>query len=194
MADASSTAVRASRATRRSIGWVMSSSRVAIGLAVYRDFLTPPPPARYRWPVVNPELLVRGAAIVIGLLFGAIGTTAMLASLGVFGDGRMSIETSWVGVVAGLAFVFGGLAVIVGYGVAGGTGLEDDVAMGTGRRVRVVQYLLALGVTVSLAMIATWAAFGSGAPRVASQIGSVALWLFVGVLAITGVRRLIRRR
>jgi hypothetical protein len=155
--------------------------------------LTPPPPTRYRWPVVNPELLVRGAAIVIGMLFGALGTTAMLASLGVF-DGSMSRGPSWVGVVAGLAFVFGGLALIVGYGVAGGAALEDDVAMGTARRVRVIQYLLGLGVAVSLAMIATWAALGSNARGVSSGVASAALWLFVIVLAVTGVRQLMGRR
>ena len=144
--------------------------------------------------MVNPELLVRGGAIVIGLLFGAIGTTAMLASLGVFGNASMSAGASWVGLVAGLTFIFGGLAVIVGYGIAGGAGLEDDAAVGTGRTVRVVQFLLSLGIAVSLAMIATWAAFASGGRGLASSAGSAALWLFVGVLAVTGSRRLRRRR
>ena len=142
--------------------------------------------------MVNLELWVRGAAIVIGVLFGGLGTVAMLASLGVF-DGWMSAGPSWVGVVAGLAFVLGGLAIIVGYGMAGGAALEDDVAVGTGRRVRIVQYVLALGVAVSLAMIATWAALGSRTHG-ASSAATAALWLFVIVLAVTGIRQLLRRR
>jgi hypothetical protein len=113
--------------------------------------------------MVNPELLVRGAAIAIGLLFGVIGTLVMLTTLGVFGDGWVSQDTRWVGVVAGLTFVLGGLAVIVGYGIAGGAALEDDAQMGTSPGVRVVQYLLGLGVAISLATIATWALFGSSA-------------------------------
>jgi len=141
--------------------------------------------------VVNLELWVRGAAIVIGVLFGALGTVAMLASLGVFAGASMG--PSWVGVVAGLAFVLGGLAIIVGYGMAGGAALEDDVAVGTGRRVRIVQYVLALGVAVSLAMIATWAALGSRTHG-ASSAATAALWLFVIVLAVTGIRQLLRRR
>jgi len=167
---------------------------VSIGLAVYRDFLTPTLPARYRWPVVNAELWVRGAAIVIGILFGALGTAAMLASLGVFSGESTTAAPSWVGVVAGLTFVFGGLAIIVGYGVAGGAALEDDVAMATGRRVRIIQYLLGLAVAVSLATIATWAALASGGRGVSSRAASAALWLFVIVLAIMGSRQLMRRR
>ena len=143
--------------------------------------------------MVNLELWVRGAAIVIGVLFGALGTVAMLASLGVFADASMAIAPSWVGVVAGLAFVLGGLAIIVGYGIAGGAALEDDIALGTGRRVRVIQYLLALGVAVSLAMMATWATLGSRTYG-ASSAASAALWLFVLVLAVTGIRQLLRRR
>jgi hypothetical protein len=155
--------------------------------------LTPTTPTRYRWPVVNLELWVRGAAIVIGVLFGAVGTAAMLASLGVFGGRSVDVGPSWVGVVGGLTFVLGGLAIIVGYGIAGGAALENDVAMGTGRRVRIIQYLLGLGVAVSLAMIATWAALGVGT-RSTSGAACAALWLFVIVLAITGIRQLMRRR
>jgi hypothetical protein len=113
--------------------------------------------------VVNPELLVRGAAIVIGLLFGAIGTFVVLAVLGVVGDGWISADTRWVGVLAGLTFILGGLAVIVGYGIAGGARLDDDATMGTPPGVRVVQYLLGLSIAIALATMATWALFGSSA-------------------------------
>jgi hypothetical protein len=148
--------------------------------------------ARYRWRVVNPELLVRGAAIVIGLLFGAIGTIVVLTTLGVFGDARRVDGTPWVGLAAGLTFILGGLAVIVGYGVAGGAGLEDDVAMGTRLRVRVVQFLLGLGAAIALAMIATWAALSSSARGLSAGAAAAVLWLFVGALGIDGIRRLMR--
>src|SRR5438094_6283078 len=86
-------------------------------VGVYRRFLTPTPRPRYRWRVLNPELVVRGAAIAIGLLFGAIGTMVILATLGVFGHGAVSVDARWIGIVAGLAFILGGLGAIVTYGI-----------------------------------------------------------------------------
>ena len=69
--------------------------------------------------MANPEALVRGAAIVVGLLFGALGLFVTLMALGVFGGGWTSGATpTWVGLAVGLVFTLGGLAVIVDYGIA----------------------------------------------------------------------------
>lgn len=143
--------------------------------------------------MANPEMLMRGAAIVVGLLFGALGLFVTLMALGVFGGGWASGATpAWVGLAVGLVFTLGGLAVIVGYGIAGGAALDvPDVPLG----VRALQYLLGLGIAVSMAMFMTWAAFGAPA-RKASTVAAVAsllLWLFVGVMGVVGFRRLLRR-
>src|SRR5438105_4685755 len=74
-------------------------------------FLTPPESARYRWRVGDRNQLSPGAAIVIGVFFGAMGTFVLLQALGTFGPARLSDGTPpWVGVVAGLLFLLGGLA------------------------------------------------------------------------------------
>ena len=143
--------------------------------------------------MANPEALVRGAAIVVGLLFGALGLFVTLMALGVFGGGWASGATpTWVGLAVGLAFTLGGLAVIVDYGIAGGSALDAaEVPVG----VRTLQYLLGLGIAVSLAMFVTWAAFGAAArtPSTAAAVGSVLLWLFVAVMGVIGLRSLLRR-
>ncbi len=43
--------------------------------------------------MANPEALVRGAAIVVGLLFGALGLFVTLMALGAFGGGWASGAT-----------------------------------------------------------------------------------------------------
>jgi hypothetical protein len=143
--------------------------------------------------MANPEALVRGAAIVVGLLFGALGLFVTLMALGVFGGGWASGATpTWVGLAVGLAFTLGGLAVIVDYGIAGGSALDAAEVPGG---VRTLQYLLGLGIAVSLAMFVTWVAFGTAArtPSTAAAAGSVLLWLFVAVMGVISLRRLLRR-
>jgi hypothetical protein len=143
--------------------------------------------------MANPEALVRGAAIVVGLLFGALGFFVTLMALGVFGGGWASGATpTWVGLAVGLVFILGGLAVIVDYGIAGGSALD---AAGVPLGVRTLQYLLGLGIAVSMAMFLTWVAFGATArePSTAAAAGSVLMWFFVAVIGVIGVRRLLRR-
>src|SRR5204862_555531 len=66
-----------------------------------------------------------------------------------------------------------------------------DVPVG----VRALQYLLGLGIAVSMAMFVTWVAFGAAAnkPSTAAAAGSVLLWLFVAVMGVIGLKRLLRR-
>jgi hypothetical protein len=64
----------------------------------------------------------------------------LLLALGTFGDTHLTDGTPpWVGIVAGLAFVLGGLAMIVGYGVAGGVAPDGDLPPGTPTVVRLVR-------------------------------------------------------
>ena len=152
-----------------------------------------------------------GGAIVIGLLCGAMGTLVMLLALGA-GEGRMSDGTPpWVLVCGGLAFVLAGLAIIVGYGIAGGVTPDGDLLPGTPFAVRLVQYLLGLGIVALLASIASWVAFGGGSRhfagsgpfisgavnealgRTAFGIGAALAWAFMALMIVVSVKRLRRR-
>lgn len=150
-----------------------------------------------------------GGAIVIGVFFGVMGTIVILIARGAFGPGHLSDGTPpWVGIAAGALFVLGGLALIVGYGVAGGVAANGDLPPGTSRGVRFVQTALGLGIIALLASIASWIAFGAGSRhfrgsgpfisgpvnemlgRAMFGIGAVLMWLFMAVILIVAVNRL----
>lgn len=153
------------------------------------------------------------AAIAMGVVFGAMGTLIMLMILG--GMPMAGDTPRWVGLLVGFVFVLGGLAVIVGYAVAPRVAPDGDFVPGTPFGVRLVQYLLGLGIGVSLALVASWVAFGPGtrefggsmgvggvavgdrsgetSGRVAFGIGAVLMWLFTAALAVVGFKRLRRR-
>lgn len=151
-----------------------------------------------------------GGAVVVGLFCAGIGVLVILAVLGVFGPAPLTRGTPlWVGVLAGLMFVQAGLAVIVGYAVAGGADRDGDLPPGTPFRVRLTQYLLGLGITVSLALIATWIALGAGGRdcqvtglisaeadetvcRVVFGIGALLTWAFAVVVSVISCKRLQR--
>src|SRR5262249_33162636 len=114
----------------------------------------------------------------------------------------------WVAMAAGVMFVLAGLAIIVGYGVAGGVTDDGDLPPGTPRAVRLVQTALGLGITALLASIATWVAFGSGSRhfsgsgpfisgsmnemlgRAAFGVGAILMWVFMAVMIVVSVKRL----
>jgi hypothetical protein len=141
-----------------------------------------------------------------------MGTLIMLLGLGVVGGLKPTDAPPWVVICGGFLFVLAGLAVIVGYGVANGMAPDGDLAPETPLAVRAVQYLLGLGITVGLSVIATWIAFapgerhftgtsplGSGpvreaTGRVAFGVGAVLSWTFSVVLAVTSLKRLRRAR
>ena len=153
-----------------------------------------------------------GGAIAIGLFMGAMGTLVVLIALGAFGEGRLSDGTpTWVGVVAGLVFVVGGLAMIVGYGIAGGVGPDGGLPPGTPLAVHIVQGALGIGIASMLGAIASWVAFGPGVRhfsgtglffgeavnetigRTVFGIGAVLIWVFVVAMIAVSVKRLRRR-
>jgi hypothetical protein len=150
--------------------------------------------------------------LVLGVACSLVGGIVMLLALGHFGAPPLAEGTPpWIGVLGGLVFVLGGLALVVGYTVAGGSTADGDLPPGTPFGVRLAQYLLGLGITTSLALIASWVAFGPG-PRqfrstgtlgglVAGEtfgravfgFGAVLVWLFVAALSVGGLRRLGRK-
>jgi hypothetical protein len=83
----------------------------------------------------------------------------------------------WVGVLAGLAFVFGGLAVVIQTCVRIAPAPGGDLPPGTPFWVRTTLGLLSLGIVVSLATIATWIAFGPGERKFSSSIPFLPAWL-----------------
>jgi hypothetical protein len=184
--------------------------------AVYlaRVSLTRAAAAGYRYRVADRSRLSPGGAIVIGLLLGASGTFIVLMALGAFGVERLSAGTpEWVGVLAGLVFALAGLAVIVGYGTGGATA-DGELPPDAPFAVRLVQYLLGLGMTVSLALIGSWVAFGAGPRRfsgsgglggvgagtavgetlgrVAFGLGALVTWGIVILITVAGFKRLRR--
>ena len=153
-----------------------------------------------------------GAAILIGVFFGAMGTFVLLLALGTFGPARLSDGTPpWVGVAAGLLFLLGGLAVIVGHGIAGGVGPGGDLPAGTPFVVCLVQYALGVAIIAMLASIASWVAFGSGARHFSGSgpflsgtvnealgrtlfgMGAILTWIFMAVMLVVSVKRLRHR-
>jgi hypothetical protein len=153
-----------------------------------------------------------GGAIAIGVFMGAIGTFVVLTALGVFGEGRLSDGTpTWVGVAAGLAFVAGGLAMIVGYGIAGGVAPDGGLPPGTPLAVYIVQSAVGITIATMLALIASWVAFGPGVRhfrgtglifgdavneaigRTVFGVGAVLVWLFVAALLVMSIKQVGRR-
>ena len=152
------------------------------------------------------RLSPRGA-VVVGLFCAALGTLVILASLGAFPSAPLTPGTpSWVGILGGLVFVLAGLAVIVGYAVARANA-HGDLPPGTPFGVRLAQYVLGLGITVSLALIGTWIALGAGPRhcqitgtitaeandtvcRVVFGAGAVLTWVVTGVLGVVSYKRL----
>jgi hypothetical protein len=99
--------------------------------------------------------------------------------------------------------------VIVGYALAGGAGRDGDLPPATPFSVRLTQYLLGLGITVSLALIGTWIALGAGGRncqvtglmsgeadetvcRVVFGTGALLVWVFAVVLSVISYKRLQR--
>jgi len=108
----------------------------------------------------------------MGAVLIAFGGFIALYALGLVTGTPPSTETPpWVGACAGLVFVFGGGAVVVGYALAGGATPEGDLPPGTPLWMRVTQMTLGLGIVGALGAVATWIAFGPG-PRAFTATGS----------------------
>lgn len=145
-------------------------------------------------------------AIACGFLAVAMGLFVALSALGVIPSRGGAEGERWVAVVAGLAFVFGGLAVVIqAFARATADGVLPATAPGS---VRMALYLLTLAIVVSLGAIGTWVAFGPGERgfatsipflpnglneplgRTAFGIGAVMIWMILILVAVTGARRL----
>jgi hypothetical protein len=112
--------------------------------------------------------LSRRGAFIFGLLFIACGMMPILMSTGILRSTATPGTPLWVGFCAGLLFVFGGVAIVVDYGVADGVGPDGDFKPGTPFMIRVANYVLGLLIMGLPIAVFGWVAFGPG-PRAFSS-------------------------
>ena len=145
-----------------------------------------------------------------GLVALAIGVFIVLQALGVIPTSGMNAP-AWVGVLSGLVFVLGGLAIML-QAVGGASAATGELPASAPGWMRATQYVGVLLVFAVFALIGSWVAFWPGerafgmslagfegaAPglvgRAAFGFGAVITWLcFAGVIA-SGLRQLKARR
>jgi len=152
--------------------------------------------------------------VALGLVFITAGLFILLFAVGVVPGAEQSLEAPrWVGVCAGLVFALCGVALIIGFAVAGGAAPDGDLPAGTPFGLRLTQYLIGLAISGSMAAIFSWVAFGPGPRhfsvtvsfagrsaasetmgRIAFGIGATLMYVFVAVLGVVGLRRLRNRK
>jgi hypothetical protein len=157
------------------------------------------------------SLSPRGA-IFFGALLVACGVLPILSGLRVVPMQPTDGTPGWIAVLLGAVFVLGGAAVINGYAIAAGTTADGDLPPNTPFGVRLVQYVLVLGVVGTMTVLFGWVAFGpgerqfstsfetpfgshhsSGSPisgRIAFGIGTILMVAFFIAMAIASIRRL----
>jgi len=112
--------------------------------------------------------LSRGGAFIFGLLFIACGVMPILMTVGVMRSTVTRGTPPWVGLCAGLLFVFAGVAIVVDYGIADGVGPDGDLKPGTPFSIRLANYVLGLMIMGLMIAVFGWIAFGPG-PRAFSS-------------------------
>jgi hypothetical protein len=148
---------------------------------------------------------IGAAAAAVGLYFVLVG----LGILPVPGGTRNLHSPLWVVLLAGLAFLLGGAAVLLQ--VIGRANASGELPSGAPQWMRVVQYLMGVAIFASFAMIGSWIAIGgdprhfsgnvpfvSGATnasiaRIAFGVGAAICWLGTLAFALSGARKLLRR-
>jgi hypothetical protein len=118
---------------------------------------------------------------------------------------RRRPKSHWLGIVFGLIFLLGGSAMVIQGLVNDGRTTGGELPARTPPWLRVVYKLIGLSIVVSLAVIASWVAFGPGERRfssnipflgesfgrVAFSIGAALIWLVLIGLGLDTARRLL---
>jgi hypothetical protein len=148
--------------------------------------------------------------IALGVLTAAMGVFVILLALGVIPSNAGSWHApGWVGALAGLAFLFGGAAVVMQTAITGDRGPDGDLPATAPRWLRAIYYLMVLAIVGALAAVGSWVAFGPGeraftatipflGERVAGQtqgriafgLGAVLAWIMLVVMARGACQRL----
>ena len=155
--------------------------------------------------------------IVFGVITAALGTLPLLAVLNIIpsraphaGDGP-----AWIGAAIGLAFFLAGIVSIVN-GLAGAGDSSGELSATAPRPLRAIYKAMGAVITVLLAVLLTWVAFGPGERsfsvsggnamlvgvsggseiigRVAFGFVAVLAWLLVGGTMVFKARRWFQRR
>src|SRR5262245_11925538 len=108
-----------------------------------------------RAPALSPR-----AATVVGIALALAGLGVTWAALH-SPDAALGAPRALV-ILAGVMFVLGGAATIVGFVMAGGAAANGELPPGTPLEVRLIQLGLGLGITGIMAALAGWIAFGPG--------------------------------
>jgi hypothetical protein len=99
----------------------------------------------------------------MGILFIACALIPVLAELGILPTrpGASTDTPAWIGVSIGLVFFLAGVF-LLSDAVAGGTGPDGQIRDDAPSWIRRFQSITGLAIAVTLAVIASWVAFGSG--------------------------------
>jgi hypothetical protein len=145
-------------------------------------------------------------AIACGLVALALGLFIILSVFGVIPSRGNTDGERWMGVIAGMAFVFGGLAVVIQ--TCAKATPDGDLPSTAPIWVRATLRLLSLAIVVSLGVIGTWVAFGPGERKFSSSIpflpawlneplgrtvfgtGAILIWIILIAMAVVGARNL----
>jgi hypothetical protein len=143
--------------------------------------------------------------VTVGALAAAVGLYFTLAGLGLVPPPGKANAPGWIVVCAGLVFLFGGAAAILG-GLSGADGRTGELPASAPRWLRAGQSLLGVVITTCFGLIGTWIAIGPGdrkftgsfpigeiGGRVVFGIGAVMVWLFAIALARRAAREWSRR-
>jgi hypothetical protein len=143
--------------------------------------------------------------VAVGAIAAAAGLYFTLAGLGVVPPPSKANAPGWVVVCAGLVFLFGGAAAILG-GLAGVDGKTGELPASAPRWLRAAQSLLGVAITTCFGLVGTWIAIGPGdrkftgsfpigeiGGRIVFGIGAVMVWLFAIALAKRAARQWFRR-
>jgi hypothetical protein len=150
--------------------------------------------------------------IACGVLAVAMGIFILLSSIGIIPSREAAGSEHWIGVIAGMAFVFAGIAVIIQTCAKVTATPDGELPPGTPMWIRAMLFILMLAIVASLGAIGTWVAFGTGEREFGSSIpflprwlneplgrtvfGFIAVltWLIFAVMAVVGTRRLRGRK
>lgn len=160
-----------------------------------------------QYPATSRELRWIGTGLAAaGFYFMLVG----LSLLPVPGGPRNLHGPLWVILLVGLVFLLAGVAMFIQ--AAGRASATGDLPSDAPPWMSIVQYLLGVAVFWSFAMIGSWVAFGDGSRtfsgsflffdgatnasigRIAFGIGAIIAWLCTLAYAVSGARKLLRRR
>jgi hypothetical protein len=113
-------------------------------------------------PTSSRNSLTPRQAVGFGLLTIAMGFTPLLSRFAAARPHRPGDAPPWVTLLIGAVFVIGGVALIVGYGIARDIGPNGELEPNAPAGVRVFQRLLGFGLVASMCGVASWVAFGKG--------------------------------